>query len=158
MTERRIKPHIPIYKEPPNKFLRYEIEYWHDGCGHGGMVRIAHFINKSGKRVTADAQVIHNPDYMDMWKGLRNKLDNANYMLHYAVHKPMESFESIKPDENGLYHVVAILNDGVYDMMIDYSVYNGWAFYTRERLTGEYVETRHIIENAVGIKKMIKFG
>lgn len=29
-----MKPYIPVYTRPPNKFIRYETRYFDDGFGH----------------------------------------------------------------------------------------------------------------------------
>lgn len=39
-----MKPYVPIYKRPPNKFIRFEERKF-----HGGMLTIAVFQNKKGK-------------------------------------------------------------------------------------------------------------
>lgn len=51
-------PHLPIYHRPPNKFLRYEERRFDDGAGHTGTLRIAVFLDKSGKEREETAQVI----------------------------------------------------------------------------------------------------
>jgi hypothetical protein len=53
-----MKPHIPVYHRPPNKFIRYEIKPFDDGAGHTATLRIAVFKDKHGDTQEMVAQVI----------------------------------------------------------------------------------------------------
>jgi len=55
-----IKPYLPHYIRPPNKFLRYEQERFDDGCGHTATLNIAVFFNKNKSEERCVAQVIWN--------------------------------------------------------------------------------------------------
>lgn len=44
-----IQPYIPIYMEPPNKFIRYEEREFNDSVGNGGVVRVTIYEDKNGK-------------------------------------------------------------------------------------------------------------
>jgi len=40
-------PYIPIYNRPPNKFVKFTIEDFDDGCGHKATITIANFLDKN---------------------------------------------------------------------------------------------------------------
>ena len=54
----KILPFYPIYARAPNKLIRYEERPFNDGHGHGGIVRVAIFVDNKGKQQEMDAQVI----------------------------------------------------------------------------------------------------
>lgn len=56
--EDEVKPYLPIYTRPPNKFVRYEERQFDDGVGHTATLRYAIFIDKNGKQQEMIAQVI----------------------------------------------------------------------------------------------------
>jgi hypothetical protein len=53
-----IKPFLPHYHRPPNKFVRYYEKRFDDGAGHTATLRIAVFLNKKGKEEECVAQVM----------------------------------------------------------------------------------------------------
>ncbi len=53
-----MKPHIPLYNRPPNKFVRYEQRPFDDGAGHLAILRVAIFADKNNKQQEIVAQVI----------------------------------------------------------------------------------------------------
>ena len=50
--------YTPIYKRPPNKFMRYEEVAFTDQVGNTGVKRIAIYLDKHGAEKTEVAQVI----------------------------------------------------------------------------------------------------
>lgn len=50
--------YTPIYKRPPNKFVRYEEVSFTDQVGNRGIKRIAIYLDKHGTEKTEVAQVI----------------------------------------------------------------------------------------------------
>ncbi len=53
-----MKPYIPIYKRPPNKFIKYEERPFNYGYGQVGIERVAIFLNKNRKECEMIAQII----------------------------------------------------------------------------------------------------
>lgn len=63
-VDKQPEPHLPKYCRKPNKLLRYELEPYDDGAGHGGQIRVAVFLDKNGKekRTTAHYLWQYGPD------------------------------------------------------------------------------------------------
>lgn len=53
----KTKPYIPIWKRPPNTFLKYEERPFDDGHGHSAVLRIAVYKDKKGNVKEEVAQV-----------------------------------------------------------------------------------------------------
>lgn len=151
---KRLTPHIPIYHNPPNEFIRYVERYFHDGYGHGGIETVAIFLDKKKNQCETTAYINWNPDYTRLWSVVRKRLHQKGYLLHNNTREPMSSPEVIKPDYTGVYHLVWIGYDEIFNIILRYSVYNGWVNYTPDIITGKMIDTREPIKNAVGVKKL----
>jgi len=53
-----VNPYIPIYKRPPNQFIKYELRPFDDKAGHIGSERVAIFRDKGGAIREMVAQMI----------------------------------------------------------------------------------------------------
>lgn len=61
-----MKPYIPVYKRPPNTFLRYEERQFDDGASHTGTERVAIFLDKNKKLSEMTAQIIWNKQHKEI--------------------------------------------------------------------------------------------
>ena len=63
MSSEDIKPYIPFYKRPPNKFVEYQEREFQTSHGGWGIERVAIFTTRSGATCEETAQVLwrYNP-------------------------------------------------------------------------------------------------
>lgn len=53
-----MKPNLPIYHRPPQKFIKYTEANFEDAVGNKAIIRTAHYLDKKGNPQEMVAQVI----------------------------------------------------------------------------------------------------